>query len=104
MLTLCCTSAAIPEFWLITSTPAADCAVPVMVLDMLNAPASTTLLPPAPPAPPVAPVPVPPVPAAPVPPVPSPPAPPVAPVAPVAPLPAVAPPLVAEVEELPLVA
>src|SRR5690606_33925944 len=48
-LTLCCVSAAIPVFWLITRMPAADCAVPDMVLDMLNVPALAVAVPPLPP-------------------------------------------------------
>src|SRR4051812_41660958 len=75
-VTACCTSDPEPVFWLSTSTPAADCAVPSMFADMSNVPASTMMLPPAPPSPPAAPVPAPPVPlpAVAVPPVPSPPA------------------------------
>src|SRR5574338_340183 len=104
-LTPCCVRAPMPEFWLITMMPAADCATPDMLLDMSKVPASAVRVPPLPPVP-LPPVPLPPVrvpplpPLPPVPPWPLPPAPPLPPVA----LPLVALPFDAVLVALPPVA
>src|SRR5690606_31775308 len=87
-----CTSEPKPLLLVTTMTPAADCAVPVMLADRSNVPASTVIVPPLPPVPPVAPLPTPPLPSPPLPtpPVPPAPSPPLPPAAPTAPSPAVA--------------